>query len=589
MKESKIPKFRRCVIQNFPFIEEDFDALTDYELLCKVVQYLNMVIDKVNDLSKIEQEFSELKSFVENYFANLDVQDEINAKLEDMADSGELVSIIEEFLALAPVFAYGTIANMAAAENLADGCIARVLGNTTATDGDGAYYMIRTRIESDSPDGLNLVAIGDDLVAVRVTDGNLNDAVSTINSSISDLQDEIDKINNRKTHNIKFVGNDEPIYPEFELASDYNGLGFEGLFALYGANSEISVQGVALWKRLGKFVYNNGSEIYTLPHANTPSKTVLWSGSYGHGGDSCILADDLYIADSENTAIYKVDLNTGNKTTYAIPAASIKNATQNYTPVLSGVCADEQGLLYIVACDPENNDHTIKTGSTVRIYTFDTNTNDVTKIFEMSQDTCYLQGMTKDDEFFYIVGNKPFTSGYAGNIMTIIKAEGMTVYDKLSNNSDYEHEGLDYGSIDGMNGLITVCGKYATRVVYGVYSFYGNQTKRRVLFNNASVYAIATKRRGGTASVFFKIVDTFESGDHTYSYDNLMTNAYPPQLGSGTVNAAPIPIAGSTREFDGYAIWDYNDSDHRNRLRILSRTGSAASTDITGYFIYPSN
>ena len=108
MNESKIPKFRRCVIQNFPFIEEDFDALTDYELLCKVVQYLNMVIDKVNDLGRLEQEFAELKSYVDNYFDNLDVQEEVNNKLEEMAEGGELATLITEIVNLGVTFTYDT-------------------------------------------------------------------------------------------------------------------------------------------------------------------------------------------------------------------------------------------------------------------------------------------------------------------------------------------------------------------------------------------------------------------------------------------------------------------------------------------------
>ena len=33
--------FKLCVLQNFPFIEADFDARTNYQLLCKVVEYLN--------------------------------------------------------------------------------------------------------------------------------------------------------------------------------------------------------------------------------------------------------------------------------------------------------------------------------------------------------------------------------------------------------------------------------------------------------------------------------------------------------------------------------------------------------------------
>lgn len=95
---TKIPKFRRCVLQNFPFIEQDFDALTDYQLLCKVVEYLNKVISSQNEVIEVAESlttaFNELQSFVEHYFDNLDVQDEINNKLDEMVESGELQRIL---------------------------------------------------------------------------------------------------------------------------------------------------------------------------------------------------------------------------------------------------------------------------------------------------------------------------------------------------------------------------------------------------------------------------------------------------------------------------------------------------------------
>ena len=95
---TKIPHLRRFVLQNFPFIEEDFDALTDYELLCKVVEYLNTVITSQNALigkvEELEALFNQLKDFVDHYFDNLDVQEEINNKIEEMAESGELANVI---------------------------------------------------------------------------------------------------------------------------------------------------------------------------------------------------------------------------------------------------------------------------------------------------------------------------------------------------------------------------------------------------------------------------------------------------------------------------------------------------------------
>lgn len=107
---TKIPFFRRTVLQNFPFIEKDFDALTDYELLCKVVEYLNKVIEQTNLMEDNENElvrvYNELYNYVDNYFDNLDVQDEVNNKIEAMVISGEMQTLINETLFNSKMSAY---------------------------------------------------------------------------------------------------------------------------------------------------------------------------------------------------------------------------------------------------------------------------------------------------------------------------------------------------------------------------------------------------------------------------------------------------------------------------------------------------
>ena len=149
MDNTKIPHFRRCVIQNFPFIEEDFDALTDYGLMSKIVEYLNKVIDKANEFDKYYDElnaaFVQLKSYVDNYFANLDVQEEINTKLEDMADSGQLQEIIAAYLQLSAILAFDTKSSLKEAQNIIDGSTAMTLGQNTYDDGKITYYKIREK------------------------------------------------------------------------------------------------------------------------------------------------------------------------------------------------------------------------------------------------------------------------------------------------------------------------------------------------------------------------------------------------------------------------------------------------------------
>ena len=98
----KLTPFKMQVLQSFPFIDEDFDAITNYELLCKVVEYLNKTVKNVDLLNKKVEEF-------ENYFDNLDVQDEINNKLDEMAESGELSDIIAQYLGLAGVLSFNTV------------------------------------------------------------------------------------------------------------------------------------------------------------------------------------------------------------------------------------------------------------------------------------------------------------------------------------------------------------------------------------------------------------------------------------------------------------------------------------------------
>ena len=81
-------KFRNYILQNFPFLEDDFDALTDYELFCKMIAYMKKALDEIktykDGFDKLEKELKDL----ENYVYNLDLQDEVNNKLDEMADSG---------------------------------------------------------------------------------------------------------------------------------------------------------------------------------------------------------------------------------------------------------------------------------------------------------------------------------------------------------------------------------------------------------------------------------------------------------------------------------------------------------------------
>lgn len=99
---NKLTPFKWFVLENFPFIEADFDALTDWQLFCKLGKEINKIIESQNLVGKQAEEltnaFNDLQNYVNNYFDNLDVQDEINNKLNEMAKSGELDELVGKYV-----------------------------------------------------------------------------------------------------------------------------------------------------------------------------------------------------------------------------------------------------------------------------------------------------------------------------------------------------------------------------------------------------------------------------------------------------------------------------------------------------------
>lgn len=93
--------FKMFVKSNFPFIEATYEALDNYGLYCKVVEYLNNVIENENtvenNVTALYNAFVSLNAYVSNYFDNLDVQEEINNKLDNMAQDGTLYQIIRAY------------------------------------------------------------------------------------------------------------------------------------------------------------------------------------------------------------------------------------------------------------------------------------------------------------------------------------------------------------------------------------------------------------------------------------------------------------------------------------------------------------
>jgi hypothetical protein len=203
MAIKKLCPFKLWTLQNFPFIAEDFDALTNYELMCKIVEYLNNVIDITNEQTNA---INELKT----WFDNLDVQDEINNKLDEMAESGELEEIIAEYLNAKVIFAFDNVEDMKQSSILVNGTYAKTLGYTTKNDGGGATYKIRNIATSDVIDEGLIIVINEDLIAELIIDNYVTPEMfgAIGDNSTDDTNAFIKAINS----NIKIIGSPNKIY-----------------------------------------------------------------------------------------------------------------------------------------------------------------------------------------------------------------------------------------------------------------------------------------------------------------------------------------------------------------------------------------
>ena len=152
------------------------ESLTYYEMLEWLCKYLqDTVIPAVNNnaeaLEELQTAFVTLKDYVDHYFDNLDIQEEINAKLDEMADNGELTDIIAQYLQLAGILAYDSVADLKAAENLVNGSLVKTYGYYDYNDNGGAFYKVRNIINTDTPDDVTIIALHDvSLVAELIFD-----------------------------------------------------------------------------------------------------------------------------------------------------------------------------------------------------------------------------------------------------------------------------------------------------------------------------------------------------------------------------------------------------------------------------------
>lgn len=178
-KEYKnITPFKLFVIEQFPFIEANFDAITEWRLLQEIGGKLNEIINNMDNVTdntiNLYNSYVALENYVNDYFDNLDVQDEINNKLNDMALDGTLQEIITSYIETNALLIFNNVNEMKQANNLINGSKCKTLGYYSINDGGGATYLIRNITNNDIVNNGSIIALNNENLIAELIETNIN-------------------------------------------------------------------------------------------------------------------------------------------------------------------------------------------------------------------------------------------------------------------------------------------------------------------------------------------------------------------------------------------------------------------------------
>ena len=100
-KAPDVPAFVRFVASSIPMAFDN--SMSYYEALANLVHYIQDTVDVVNNNATVTENYitltNQLQDYVEHYFDNLNVQDEINNKLDEMVENGTFQAILNDYVA----------------------------------------------------------------------------------------------------------------------------------------------------------------------------------------------------------------------------------------------------------------------------------------------------------------------------------------------------------------------------------------------------------------------------------------------------------------------------------------------------------
>ena len=149
-------------------------SMSYYEQVLWLTKYLQeKVIPALNNNARAVEEIQriviDLQNYINNYFDNLDVQEEIDHKIDEMVESGQFESLLQNIINTLRV--YDNIEEMKEDTSLVNNQRVYCFGYTTRGDIGNGYYFITD--ETLTPDDLTIIELDNGLFAKLVYDNEI--------------------------------------------------------------------------------------------------------------------------------------------------------------------------------------------------------------------------------------------------------------------------------------------------------------------------------------------------------------------------------------------------------------------------------